>query len=291
MDVPLAQFKHLKKLWGDRHARLQREITIKHAEAFGALKDIPQHLVVGALAGLLMFAFRPQSSLAQLGAPHENTIEVSHTRETLMKELSGMLPATVEPLSVEQDSKIGKMLSEYFQMPVWAMMGGHQLNRTYGYIGAEQHLIRFPGDSMATHFQSAEEEAATGKSGMAPGRGAWGYFTESAATLTQQDIDREKYYIAVQTFLSPGWGDKTNEMYKFFKFRKMLVVNPDNGNAMVVVIGDAGPSPHTGKHLGGSPEVMKYLERVDGSQKGPVLYYFIDDPEDKVPLGPITIKE
>jgi hypothetical protein len=59
---------------------------------------------------------------------------------------------------------------------------------------------------------------------------------------------------------------------------------------MVVVVGDAGPAEWTGKHLGGSPEVMKYLERVDGAQKGPVLYFFIDDPGDKIPLGPIEVK-
>jgi hypothetical protein len=32
---------------------------------------------------------------------------------------------------------------------------------------------------------------------------------------------------------------------------------------------------------------MTYLERVDGSQKGPVLYFFIDDPNDTIPLGPV----
>ena len=32
---------------------------------------------------------------------------------------------------------------------------------------------------------------------------------------------------------------------------------------------------------------MKYLERVDGKAKGPVLYFFIDDPNDIIPLGPI----
>ena len=42
---------------------------------------------------------------------------------------------------------------------------------------------------------------------------------------------------------------------------------------MVVVIGDAGPAKWTEKHLGGSPEVMRHLERVDGSAKGPVLYF------------------
>ncbi|MEK7517548.1 MAG: hypothetical protein AAB583_03280, partial [Patescibacteria group bacterium] len=69
---------------------------------------------------------------------------------------------------------------------------------------------------------------------------------------------------------------------------KMLVVNPNNGMSMVVDIADAGPSEWTGKHLGGSPEVMKYLERVDGALKGGVLYFFIEDPNDNISLGPIN---
>ena len=40
------------------------------------------------------------------------------------------------------------------------------------------------------------------------------------------------------------------------------------------------------KHLGGSPEVMQELGLAGGPRKGAVLYFFIDDPEDKIPLGP-----
>ena len=122
---------------------------------------------------------------------------------------------------------------------------------------------------------------------MAPGRGAWRYFADSAQTMTQKEIDREKYYIAVQTFLIPDYAQRTWEYVDFFKFRKMLVVNPQNGHAVVVVVGDVGPAVWTGKQLGGSPEVMQHLDRVDGAQKGGVLYFFIDDPEDKIPLGPV----
>ena len=68
----------------------------------------------------------------------------------------------------------------------------------------------------------------------------------------------------------------------------MIVVNPDNGKAVVAAIGDAGPAPYTGKHLGGSPEVMSHLERQDGAAKGPVLYFFINDKENKIPLGPVN---
>ncbi|MGH7246200.1 MAG: hypothetical protein ACREGI_04690, partial [Candidatus Levyibacteriota bacterium] len=98
-----------------------------------------------------------------------------------------------------------------------------------------------------------------------------------------------KYYIAVQTFLSPGYASNPADFNNFYKYRKMFIINPQNGKAMIVDVADAGPSQWTGKQLGGSPEVMHYLERVDGAQKGPVLYFFLDDPNNQIPLGPVTI--
>jgi hypothetical protein len=145
---------------------------------------------------------------------------------------------------------------------------------------------------MFTHFKNADDAQKYWSSGMAPGLGAWRYFTDASdalGVLTQEDIDREKYYIAVQTFLAPGFDSNTKEYTDFFKYRKMLVVNPQNGKAIVADIADAGPSPWTGKQLGGSPEVMSYLERFDGAQKGAVLYFFIDDPNDTIPLGPVNL--
>ncbi len=139
---------------------------------------------------------------------------------------------------------------------------------------------------MSSHFDTPDA-ADNYSSGMAPGLGAWGYFASSKEDMTPEENLREKYYIAVQTFLSPGYNEKAGEYNAFYKYRKMLVLNPQNGKAIVAVIGDAGPAVWTGKHLGGSPEIMHYLERVDGKARGPVLYYFINDPEDKVPLGPL----
>ncbi len=205
----------------------------------------------------------------------------------LVSDLSNLLPKEVRPLTQEEEDSVSKVLTRDFGFRATPEIQGIKLNRSYGYIGAEQHLARYPGDTMTSHFEHSEDSVKHYSSGMAPGLGAWGYFANSRSELTQKDIDREKYYIAAQTFLAPGFAEHTGEYIKFFKFRKMLVVNPQNGRAIVVVIGDAGPAEFTGKSLGGSPEVMKYLERVDGAQKGLVLYFFIDDPEDKVPLGPI----
>jgi hypothetical protein len=220
---------------------------------------------------------------------HRHVLESPQLDKTaqLAVALSSSVPKEVQPLTEQEEFTIANMLSQHFNMKVTPVLDNKRLNRSYGYIGAEQHLMRYPGDTMETHFQTPEELRYY-SSGMAPGRGAWGYFAQSRGDMTQQDIDREKYYIAVQTFLAPGWHDHVREYYEFFKYRKMLVVNPDNGKAIVAVIGDAGPAVFTGKSLGGSPEVMNFLERKDGGAKGPVLYFFIDDPEDTIPLGPVN---
>lgn len=64
------------------------------------------------------------------------------------------------------------------------------------------------------------------------------------------------------------------------------MVNVENGNAAVAVVGDAGPASWTGKHFGGSPEVMNALGGPK-YKKGRVLLYFVDDPKNKIPLGPV----
>ncbi|MBI2420697.1 MAG: hypothetical protein HYV38_01280 [Candidatus Levybacteria bacterium] len=224
--------------------------------------------------------------------PPEATAEQPHEigkNVFLISDLSQILPKDeVRELSPEEEKNIEEILKRDLGITAKAEIDGKRLNRSYGYIGAEQHLARYPGDTMATHFETQDEANLYYSSGMAPGLGAWRYFTNENGEFSEKGKQMEKYYIAVQTFLAPYYNLKLAEYRDFFKFRKMLLVNPHNGRAIVTVIGDSGPAVWTGKHLGGSPEVMKYLEIVDGRAKGPVLYFFIDDPEDKIPLGPVN---
>jgi hypothetical protein len=288
-------FHHLKKKWAKKHKILTEQLWGKHKDSLEWLHNSTKNAVVGSMAGILMLAQPANSNiLAQNFLPSDSKKpkeeKPAKSKTQLITELTPILPSAVQELTPEQEQQISSVLTDYFNMNVKSILENKRLNRSYGYIGAEQHLMRYPGDTMDSHFDTQEEVEQFYKSGMAPGRGAWGYFAPSAQEMTEQDKQREKYYIAVQTFLSPGWNENVNEYYNFFKYRKMLVVNPENGKAMVVVIGDAGPAAFTGKHLGGSPEVMQFLERVDGGAKGPVLYFFIDDPENKIPLGPINMQ-
>lgn len=171
-------------------------------------------------------------------------------------------------------------------LPVKAALSGHRLPRVYGRIGTEQHLYRFPGDRLSSHLQHSDWKYSW--AGMAPKLGAWGYFADSRGEMTEEANLYEKYYLAVQTFAIPGWDRNWYEWKDWWKFRKMLVYNPENGKAVVAIVGDSGPAIQTGKAFGGSPEVMDGLGLERGAEpaKG-VIILFLDDPAGKIPLGPL----
>lgn len=285
-------YEYLRDKWVKKHRQLQGNVVKKHKKSFEWLSSNTKQLAVGSLGGLMLLAApiqgQPPNNTQTIAEAKEGKVGGIDSKAFLISDLGKVLPDEVRPLSQNEEQQIGEILTKKFGFKSSADVNGLRLNRSYGYIGAEQHLARYPGDNMSTHFDGNKEDANNYySSGMAPGLGAWGYFSTSRSNMTDEDVQREKWYIATQTFLAPDFNNKIAVYREFFKYRKMLVVNPQNGKAVVAVIGDAGPAEWTGKHLGGSPEVMKYLERVDGSGRGPVLYYFIDDPNDHIPLGPI----
>lgn len=280
-------YQNLKQKLEERHGRIKSNLVEKHWDAFKWASDNTKQIAAGALGSLLLLINPANNpSLAQSSASNQQFVDIPDNI-FLVTDIKEYLPDEVGVLLPAQEESISQVLSNYYGFSVKPEIDGIRLKNTYGYIGAEQHLKRYPGDSMESHFENSSDSAKFYSSGMAPGLGGFGYFASSKNELTQNDIDREKYYIAVQTFLAPGIEEDRRRYIDFFKFRKMLVVNPNTGRAVVAVIGDAGPAVWTGKQLGGSPEVMKHLERVDGKAKGAVLYFFIEDPEDKIPLGPI----
>jgi len=287
-----SHYDDLKNKWSDKHKQIEKSLWQKHGESLTWLQEKVKYATVGTVGSfLLMTAPITKPLPVQTPIPihqEHKQIESINSDAFFLTDLQHILPGDVQPLTTAQEKNILGIIQRDTGMHVQAEINGIRLNQNYGYIGQEQHLMRYPGDTMDTHFDTNEQAESFGSTGMAPGRGAWGYFANSQAEFTKLDSEREKYYIAVPTFLSPGYDEHSGEYSTFFRFRKMLVINPENGKKIVAVIGDSGPAPFTGKQLGGSPEVMRYLDRVDGAQKGPVLYFFLDDPHDSIALGPVT---
>ncbi|MFZ3301878.1 MAG: hypothetical protein WA152_04155 [Microgenomates group bacterium] len=268
------------------------QFLLERGLEFYKLREHSAKLIsAGALTGTLLLA--PPTGVGQLPSPTElskSIDDLSDRKEgatlpqkEFIDSLKNMLPENVRPLSRDEEKHLEQVIKDITNIPAKASLEGEHLNQTYGYIGAEQHLKRYPGDILENHGPYYKE-------GIAPGLGAWGYFAKSKADMTPELVETEKWYAVVQTLYLPDWNTRHKTLYKWYKYRKVMVVNTVNGNAVVAAIADAGPAAFTGKHFGGSPEVMEYL---GGSRykKGAVLLFFVDDPENKVPLGPVKYNE
>lgn len=246
------------------------------------LREKSTRLLAGAgLTGALLLG---QVNLPGLVAPQvAPSVKAESPAEKLQRTLPSLTPGSPAKLDDEQAKKIEAAVEEATGLRARAVLEGQQLNHQVGYIGYEQHLRRFPGDTILEHD---DEQIA----GIAPGLGAWGYFARSRSEFTTEDYLREKWYSVAQTLYLPNWNQDFVKLREWYKYRKILVINPANGTAVVTALGDAGPAKWTGKQFGGSPETMKALNLHKGRRKGLVLFLFLDDPNNLIPLGPVREK-
>jgi hypothetical protein len=210
----------------------------------------------------------------------ETQVTAEEHNEIIAK-MVGMVNRPPGHLAKDEELYLEQQLSDVLGFEVTAELDGHRLNHSLGIMGGEQHLKRFAGDDLSQHDAYLE-------AGMAPGRGSFGWFTENGQ-LTEKAIQQEKYYFAVQTLYLPDWNNNYKDLKPWYKYRKMIMINPAESVAVVGVVGDAGPAQWVKKQFGGSPEVIREGKVWSPKSKGKVILWFVDDPEDKIPLGPIDL--
>lgn len=290
--------EHLRQKLKLKHLVAKRRLSEKHPKVEKFFKEkgidpgkIREHsariLGAGVITGALLLS--PPSEIMPLPTPQEiieklktsKLVKIDSPEKLLADSLGAVLPKKPQPLTRNEEKIIEQIFEQIIGVKARASLEGEHLNTTYGVIGAEQHLRRYPGDALRQHGSGEIL-----KSGIAPGLGAWGYFSPSKDKMTENLEEIEKWYAVVQTLYLPDWSRRQPYLKDWYKYRKVLIVNTENGKAVVAAVADSGPAAWTGKHFGGSPEVMHYL---GGSRykKGPVIVFFVDDPESKVPLGPV----
>lgn len=304
---PKGTFKLLKKRFEQHSEDLLAELEEKHQDTLKwfSKKGINIDKVVqsgsrGALAGLaagfvmLSSGLTPHQSNNKPSAPLELTTNQivgdikarKALEQNFLNSFQEVLPRNVHNLSDGEADKVAVTISEISGFKVKAELDGNRLNTNYGKIGLEQHLPRYPGETIHEHFQSNAVLSHYAKSGMTRNRGAFGYFAKDRLSLTAEDVEQEKYYVVIQTFAIEGW-NKKKEMREWYKHRKVMVVNTENGKAVIGTIADSGPARWTGKSFGGSPELMDQLGMYQGNRKAKVLMFFVDDPTNNTKLGPL----
>ncbi len=280
--------KQAKKAFKKNHPHADQWLKSKNLQ-IGKVRAHSQKLLTGAGLSATLMLSAPASPqvlpppTAKIRLAQAGMTPASQFTSLLHQKINPIIPKRIGHLDADIETKVSSHIKDSLGIKASSTFEGQRLNHSLGWIGYEQHLRRYPGDSISQHDAEL-------RSGMAPGNGAWGHFASSKTAMTNQDFMREKYYLAVQTLYLPTWEKDLKFLREWYKYRKMLVVNVENGTAVVAVIGDAGPAAWTGKQFGGSPEVMRSLDLTGKKSKGKVLIYFIDDPDNKIPLGPVKGK-
>ncbi len=212
-----SHYHPLREKWEKKHLELQQGFWERHKDALEDFIDKTKKWGVGSLAGitLLVSAGNPSAMPAEAQSIQEQKLDLNKNI-FLIGDLQKVLPQTIDPLTPEQENSAMNILSREFHVNLFAEQDGIRLNRNYGYIGQEQLLPRYPGDTVDDHFSNPKDAAQFASYGMTPGLGAWGYFSSSSSTLTEKDVQREKYYIAAPTFMSPGYNEHVQNIQHFF---------------------------------------------------------------------------
>ena len=178
-----------------RKDTLANEIQEKHQEVGEWLKDhekdvsslskgLSETIATSAATGILLLSssslpVKPDSFITA----SETTISESATKTKVQStedpgaviaaKLAEILPSKPRQLNEEEMKKVEDTVKESFGLDAKGVLDGYKLNTNYSYMGGEQHLVRFQGDTLARHVRNSSEWAMFGPAGMAPGRGAW----------------------------------------------------------------------------------------------------------------------
>ncbi|MEO6509071.1 MAG: hypothetical protein ABIO02_03890, partial [Patescibacteria group bacterium] len=148
-------YKVLKNRWEKKHSKVKLSLWKKHGDALSWLQEASRQVVVGSIASFLLLTAPITSTVFSQLPTTDKLIEQNIPQKELLKAaLKNILPQEVTPLSEEQEKNLGDVLSQSFHIKVSAVLDGKRLNRSYGLIGKEQHLARYPGDTIASHFNT-----------------------------------------------------------------------------------------------------------------------------------------
>lgn len=269
-----------------KNAGVQKQLEAKHAHVKKWLADkklaIPElrahsaKLLTGATLSSALLLASPHFPL--VGTQNAQVASTTLTQAEFIK-----LLREKPELTSEQESLIEASVKKHYGVNAAFKLDNNRIPHYFGRVGLEQHLYRFPGDTLNTH-------GAFIQAGIAPARGAFGYFSETGKSLAQME-DEERFYVVLQTFLISEWNSDWKHLKEWYKFRKFLMINPATGRAVVGVLGDSGPGVSTGKKFGASPEAMAAMGFYPRATSGDVVVLFLDDPGNTVPLGPVTLQQ
>ncbi len=200
---------------------------------------------------------------------------------SIFDKLIDLLSLPAGQLESQSELYLEQQLSDLLGFDIVADLEDHRINHSTGVMGSEAHLKRSPNDELKNHLDLLE-------AGIDRSRSAFGWFVNHG-DITQEAEDFEKYYFSLQLYQLPDWNINFKELKSWYKFRKMVVINPAERIAVVGVVGNIDHKNQFQHQFGASPEVIIKGRIWSPKSQGKVLLMFVDDPKNEVALGPIYL--
>ncbi len=221
-----------------------------------------------------------QSLLSEKSAA-EYIQQISHEEYfVVIEKLTEIMHTNATQVSPEELLYIEQQLSDLLGFSVTTELDGYRLQSNSGTIGAGQHLKRHPNDHLDQH--SAVKEA-----GLSPYRSAYGWLSSQSPVDELTEL-REQFWVGVPVSASTNTFQDIQGTIQWFKYRKVLVINPSSQSFVVACIADRLVDTPSRQFLG-SPELIRSLNCWNPGSFGKVLIFFVEDESNQIPLGPVPL--
>src|SRR3990167_10746418 len=145
----------------DKYPRAQQWLATRQLD-IGKIRQHSQRLLTGATLSSVLLLAQPENPPA-LNPPTEQhrlaraTLTTSsQLKSGLARALAPLLPARIGHPNPENEAKISQVIEDNLGIKAAIGLEGQRLNHSLGFIGYEQHLQRFPGDSLRLHDEFLE---------------------------------------------------------------------------------------------------------------------------------------
>lgn len=174
-----------------------------------------------------------------------------------------------------------QQLSEILGFSISTKLENRTLPYTHGSVAALSHYKRTPTDSLSQHdYQYAS---------FTDRRSFFGWLNTGLGA--QRDgMQAEKYGVAIPLFSLPDWQTQSATLTKWYAFRKVVLINPTEMIAVVARIADNYPVLTNKYQFGATPETIVAAKCWSQATAGKVLIFFVDDSEQEIPLGPVSLQ-
>jgi hypothetical protein len=199
--------------------------------------------------------------------------------DAIFEKLVDLVNLPAGQLEKQSELYLEQQLSDILGFDIVAELENHRLNHTTGVMRPEPHLKRYPNDELKNHSNVLEASIAKSRS-------AFGWFVNHGS-ITPEAESLERYYFSLKLYNLKNWSSQYKELKQWYKFRKMVVINPSERVAVVGIVGNIDHQNQLKKQFGASPEVIREGKIWSPKSQGKVLIMFVDDPENKISLGPI----